>query len=181
MRKILAVIGACIAIAVFGAPVAANASVGTPHLRESPTGPWLICTAFGNEYCMISAFEQGNNIVLQGVSGNYMTVDTIGTYGPYTTAHITFSNGTYLAATDDCTILVVKDSSTDNGVVWALRGTGNGINTYLINRYCDEPPYGNNEYDEVASGDNTQGDAWFIDPIGAGGTYAKLLIHSPEP
>ena len=78
MRKILAVIGACIAIAVFGAPVAANASVGTPHLHESPTVRGLSPNRTDSSHLVGANNLNHGTDGIETTPGRNMTIDNFG-------------------------------------------------------------------------------------------------------
>ena len=185
--RIVAAVLAVVALFGIALAPAAGASVGSPHVTAGPhrfpggsSGPWVITEKNGLNYNVYSTTQQVGNIMIESnVTSRQFTVDNFGTYGPYTAIYLKFSNGNVMATTDDCDGVTIKANTTENGVVWAIKNTGDGTSVWLINRRCDEPPYGNNEYDEVLSGEGIFGQPYIIAPIGAGGFFEKFIIHSP--
>lgn len=148
--------------------------------KRSTTGPWIITEANGFNYSVGANNLNAQTLAIETTPGRPMTVTTTGSgYKSGTTEYIQFSNGNYLAASDNCNVVEVKSSKTSEGVVWVMFNVGDGTHVWLVNRYCDEPPHGAGDADEALSGSNSLGSAFFIDPIGSGGAYAKFLIHSP--
>lgn len=183
LAAVVAVAGLALAPAAGAATLTGHPAHGAPAAHRFPggsSGPWVITEKNGVNYNVYTTAQIVGNIFIESdVTGTQFTVDNFGTYGPYTAIYLKLSGGNVMATTDDCDGVVVKASTSDNGTVWALKNTGDGTSVWLINRRCDEPPYGNSEYDEVLSGVGIFGQPYIIAPIGAGGFFEKFIIHSP--
>jgi hypothetical protein len=181
MRRIIAIAGTIVATLAIGMG-SASASVGTPHIAAEciPCTSGTISTVNGNQYEVSANNLNVGSEVIQQATGRTMTFGATGSHygGPAgdNTYTIQFSNGNYMAATDSCQGVVIKASASDNGTVWAWLPAPGNMNTYFINRRCDQPPYGDDEYDETLAADNFNGDQWYIYPINRPGQYTKLAV-----
>jgi hypothetical protein len=128
LGSLIAVMTAFVTVFTFTIPAQALSS-----------GPWNIIETYG-AYSVYSNDVLNATKVIEASNGRNMTwVDSLSSYNGDETGYWQFYNGNLMAATNDCSGVVIKNSITDNGVVWALHpASGSNVNAYIINRRCDQ-------------------------------------------
>src|SRR5262249_35661371 len=154
--------GAAVIAAVAAVPAGAAASSSPPagqhpvkHVASQPYDPHIRLTN-GSQYVGADCITSGCAVKNVGSPGRTMTWNPQGTNSDgFAFGYWQFSNGNYMAATNDCQGVTVKTSAGSNGVVWTWVPANQWI---MANRYCSG---GEASYGTVLTSDNVNGHQWF--------------------
>jgi hypothetical protein len=170
VKKFLGIIALTLAgILSLANPVSASPAV---HPRI-PIGAFHIWAENGAQMCVgAQVISPGNPVLQRSNHANCFNMyDTsLGTdvngwpkyyweFGP---------SGYYMAATNDCTKVTIKQDAVSNGVVWILHADSNG-NLKLFPQFCNS----SGTYILAMSGNDTAGDQWRVST----GGFQALVFH----
>jgi hypothetical protein len=131
------------------------------HPADLPIGSATIKTKNGNQLCVATPIQASGHPVIEHVSGCEPMYDTItGTDVNGFPKYYWEANqfGPYMAATNDCTKVTLKQDTISNGVVWILWVDQTGEIVKLFPQYCNA----SGVYVNAFSGDNTAGNQFLV-------------------
>lgn len=164
-KKITLILSVMFAIVGFSAPAMASTS------HKIPASNWRVWTEDGNNMCIGSGslgpvsgtkvLQKSNHANCTRLSDLFIGNDVNG----HPMYYWEFVNGgDIMAANESCTGVVVKDSITDDGVVWTLY-ISNG-NNYFVPRFCNVNVNGMPSYVNRMNSSDVAGEQWRIGQTG---------------
>ncbi len=204
MKRLFLALSVAVTLALFGATASASAATTPPpttqhhhrvicacpmltgnqkcrcpehNLRKSlvnAAGPYYMYETYGSYAVGFAVDEDGEQVTESTGNGRYLYWTPLGTYQGFTDGTWQTQDGWYMAATEDCTGVVLKTSSSADGTIWASDVTG--THAKFINRYCDQAAGSQNIVG--LAGIESAGSQYTTCGFGCGGYYEAFSLEN---